>query len=871
MLKRIIHITSILLLAMTVNAQRASNWLRWSDGPKLPVAVSSAFAGMSGEGLIVAGGSNFPAPKWEGGQKTYYRAIYALTNGASGTWVKAGMLPRPLADGAALETPDGLLCLGGTDGQTTVADVFLLTWDNARKQVSIRTDYPSLPQPISHLSACRVGNTVYVVGGQSVMNQPAEVAYQLDLANRAGGWQPLPALPGPARFGAGLVAQSNGQNNALYVLGGKGAGGAFLRDAYALDLKANAEPAPADRSGRWKRLADLPRPAFLAPHAAVGPAHILLFSGSDGHDMDKAATARGLQDYQFVTDVLAYHTITNTWTSAGPMPLGLVGSRAVLRNSQLWLPGGEISPGVRTDRVQVATLPSQKASAGTFGWLDYGSLAGYFALITAISLWFSRQKKSADQFLRGGQNVPFWAVGISVMATQVSAIGFMTFPAKTFATNWAYFAGVATWFIVVPIVNWAFIPFYRKLNLTSAYQYLEARFDSRVRLLAAFVFVLFQLARMGLVLYLPALALSSVVPIDVFTSILLMGLLSTLYTALGGIEAVIWIEVAQAILLFGGAILCIVLAISGLEGGVSQFWQVATTNQKFSLSQELWDWTGPSLGVILLGNIFNRLGNLSSDQAIVQRFMTTPDLASARRSVWADVAASIPWAVVIFTLGTALFVFYQQSPQQLALTAPTDSILPHFIATQAPAGVCGLIIAAIFAASMSTLESSIHSVATICLTDFWVKRHPNLSDTQRLRFVKGAVWLLGVFATALSVVLLYADIRSLLDFFQELLGLFAGASMGLFFLGIFSRRANATGAIAGVVVSSAVMAYVTFFTPLTFWLFSVLGFLTCYGVGVLVSRFTTGRSQPEGLTIFSTNTPVSPTREGIQSLSDTTI
>lgn len=831
----------LFLLGMSTAFAQPPDRLRWSDGPALPAPRAGAFVGRVGDVLLVAGGSDFPTPKWEGGVKTYFRDIFVLEPGAT-AWRNAGELPRLLADGAAVETPDGLLCLGGTDGKSTSAAVFQLRWDAVRKRVFIENNLPALPQPLSHLAAERVGSAVYVLGGQATEGKPVSKFLAWELGAKTG-WQPLPP-PGGPRFGSALVRQNNGQNDALYALSGKGLGGVFLNEAHAFDLKNKS----------WKRLADLPRPAFYSSAAALGPSHVLVFSGSDGHDLAKIPFVKSPADYQFTTEVLAYHTLTDTWTTVGQMPLGLVAGRAVRWGGKLWIPGGEICPGVRTTRVQVAT-PNTTQTAGTFGGLDYAALAGYFALITGISLWFSRKKKTSDEFLRGGQNVPFWAVGISVMATQVSAIGFMTFPAKTYATNWAYFAGVGTWFVVVPIVNWAFIPFYRKLNLTSAYQYLEARFDHRVRALAAGVFVLFQLARMGLVLYLPALALSSVVPLDTFTSILLMGLLSTVYTALGGIEAVIWIEVAQAILLFGGAILCIVLAIGGVDGGVGQFWEVATTNQKFALSQDFWDWTGPSLGVILLGNIFNRLGNLSSDQAIVQRFMTTPDLRSARRSVWADVAASVPWAIVIFTLGTALFVFYQQHPQHLSLTAPTDGILPAFIATQAPAGVCGLIIAAIFAASMSTLESSIHSVATIALTDFYAKRNPNLSDGQRLRFVKTAVWVLGGFATALSVVLLYANFKSLLDFFQELLALFAGATMGLFFLGIFSRNANATGALAGVLGSGLLLAYVTFFTPLTFWLFSVIGFATCYGLGVLVSRFVPGRSQPEGLTIFSLKKP----------------
>ena len=322
------------------------------------------------------------------------------------------------------------------------------------------------------------------------------------------------------------------------------------------------------------------------------------------------------------------------------MPLGVAATQAVVVGNDILFPFGESCPGVRTPNLQIATLDN--GIAKIFGLWDYGALVGYFMVISLIGLYFNRRNDSVEQFTRGGQKIPFWAVGISIMATQVSAIGFMTFPAKVFATNWAYFVGVFTWFIVVPIVNWAFIPFYRKLNLTSAYEYLEARFDGRVRRVAALFFMLFQFVRMGLVLYLPALALTAVTPLDPVWCILLMGLLSTVYTAFGGIEAVVWIEVAQALLLFGGAALCVVLAIGGIDGGVAHFFEVATDYQKFSLGETFWDWTGTAIGVIALGNIFNRLGNLSSDQAIVQRFMTTASLREARRSVWADVLTSIP-------------------------------------------------------------------------------------------------------------------------------------------------------------------------------------------------------------------------------------
>lgn len=833
----------------------------WSEGPKLPVAVSSGFVGMAQGKLLVAGGSNFPTPKWEGGQKTYYQDIYAVPDGSSDKWAKVGVLPRPMADGAAVETPDGLLCLGGTDGNTVFDDVFLLKWDAGHRQVSVQADFPKLPMPLSHLSACRLGNVVYVMGGQQRTNEPVAAYYKLDLAKKNTGWQALRPQKNapPARFGASLVVQNNGDVDQIYLMSGKGVGGVFLRDAYAFNPKTDTE-----LLGRWKRLADLPRPAFLAPHAAVGPAHILLFSGSDGHDMDKAATARGLADYQFTTGVLAYHTITNTWSEANDMPLGLVGSRAIpWQHGLTWpgliIPGGEISPGVRTDRVQMATLPTVSTKA-LFGGADYAVLGGYLVLLAAISLFFARRNNSADDYLLGGQRVPAWAAGISVMATQVSAIGFMTIPAKVYAVNWAYFVGVFTWFIVVPIVAYQFIPLIRRLKVTSVYEYLERRFDGRVRLLAATLFILFQLGRMGLVLYLPALALSAVTPLNTLTCILLIGVLSTVYTVLGGIEGVIWIEVVQTLVLFCGAIVCIGLAINGLDGGLGTFWQVANADQKFSFGTWDWDLTAPTLVVLVVGNIFIRLGNLTTDQAVVQRYLTTPDVREAQKTLWTDVATSIPWAIVVYLLGTALYVYYQQHPAEVGLMLRTDSILPHFVSQNAPFGLSGLIIAGIFAASMSSSESHIHSLATILTTDFYRYVGPArfnhggpaaLTPEQTYRVARFFTVALGLLSTGLALSLLYLDIRSLLDFFQELTGLFIGSSAGLFALGMASRRTNATGAMIGAVGSIIALGLVKAYTPLNFWLYSAVGFLVCVVLGYVASLVLSGRSQTEGLTMWS--------------------
>jgi len=833
-MKKYIYLLCAVLFSTKMQAQ---DWFSWNKTLELPVkeGLSNTITGISNGALIVAGGSNFNQPIQEGGQKIIYDKIYIATDHNTMNWKEAGTLPFPLANAAVVNMNNGLLVIGGTDGKSNSDKVFLLRWDPVKGKVETDTSFPRLPVSRASLSAAKAGNNIYVAAGQDDAGLPSQDFWKLDLEKRA--WQSLPSWPGAARTGAAMVTQSNGEYECLYLFGGKGTAG-YLNDAFAYNTNKQT----------WKKLADLPRPAWFSPAIALGPTHVILFSGSDGHDADKAIELK--ENYHMVKEVLAYHTITDTWIKLNDIPTGIAGATAVRWNNQLMLVGGELRPGVRTSQIQVAALQTAKHKS-KFGWIDYTTLVLYLLVLALMSFYFSRKKQASDDYLLGSKNIPYWAAGISIMATQVSAIGFMSIPAKAYAVNWAYFAGAFTWFIAVPIVTKAYIPFIRKLNVASAYHYLEERFNAGARLFAASVFVLFQLARMGLVLYLPSLALSAVTPLDTITCILIMGVLSTVYTVVGGIEAVIWIEVAQAVLLFGGALVCAVLAIIGLKGGMADFFTQGIADQKFSLGQADWGFTSSTLLVILIGNIFIRLGNLTSDQAVVQRYMTTRNLKQAQRSVWADVAVSIPWAIVIYGLGTALYIFYKQHPDQLNPSVATDGILPMFIAQHAPVGLSGLIIAAIFAASMSTLEGSIHSVATIFTTDFYSRYKKDLTQQQIAKVAKIATVVLGVFATGLSIILVYMDVNSILDVFQEITGLFIGASTGLFMLGIFTKRANATGALIGAISSGLILYWVKTFTPLSFWLYSAIGFLSCYIIGYLASCVVPGRRGLQGLTYYT--------------------
>ncbi len=282
----------------------------------------------------------------------------------------------------------------------------------------------------------------------------------------------------------------------------------------------------------------------------------------------------------------------------------------------------------------------------------------------------------------------------------------------------------------------------------------------------------------------------------------------------------------------------------GIDGGPAQFLDVAFTDNKFRMTDMRWDYTAPVLWVILVGNVATRLANLTSDQSIVQRYLSTADVKEARRALWIDVWVSIPWAVLIFLLGTALYVFYKTHPEQISPAADVNGIVPMFVANRVPAGLSGLIVAAIFAASMSSFDSSVHSVATVATTDFYQRFRRSTSQAASLWMARGVTAVLGVLGTVSALVIAASDIKSIWDLFIEVLGLGVGILAGIFMLGAFTRRGNGRGAIAGIVMSCAVLYITKYHTDISFWLYPAIGIVSCWGIGYIASLAlpTTARS-----------------------------
>ncbi len=852
-----------------------------SPGEEEQPGLAGSFAGTIGNYLMVAGGANLPRElPWEGEKPVYRSDVYLLPLNGSNDWmVRKDALPRPLAYGASITLPDGVLFIGGANSDGVFSEVFHVTMQGQEDDL-IFTDWPQLPVPLMNMTAALVGNTVFVAGGNERLYEPAATDhfFSLDSRNPERGWEERPTWPGPPRSFSVSAAQSDGFDAVFYLFSGKKHG----PDGTLEILKDGYEYNP--RLDRWKRLDDpdgreFPLTAGLA--FASGENHIILLGGDDGSDklrrraleaeMDRLTPGESINDDElhseidslnalilhqlnnhpgFRREILYYHTITNTLIKAGETPFPIpVTTSIVEAGGKYFITSGEVRPGVGTPDVYIGRFESKIDQS--LGWLNITIITLYFLVLVWIGWFFSRRQKNTNDYFRGGKRVPWWAVGMSIFGTALSAITFMAIPAKTYATDWSYLWLNAGILAVAPVIVYLCIPFYRSLDITSAYEYLEKRFNLIARLIGSAAFILFQIGRMGVVLFLPSIALNVVTGIDVFFCIALMGVFSLVYTMMGGIEAVIWTDALQVVVLLGGAFIAVTMIAFQVDGGMTEIISIGAAENKFHLGDLSTDLQNPVVLTVVIAGIFTPLITYGTDQVMVQRYMTTSTEKMAGKSVWTNAFLTIPATLIFFFVGTALFVFYFEKPMLLNPTiSGGDAIFPWFIFSQMPPGIVGLLISGLFAATMSTLSSSMSSAATAYTVDMHFRLGlPSKMD--HLKLARLVTLVFGVAGIATGLMMATLDIVSLWDQFQLILGLVLGGIGGLFFLGMLTQRANGYGAVIGLIGSSLFQIWVYQNGIVHLLIFTATGFVSCFILGYLSSLvFKSAQKDILHLTIF---------------------
>ncbi len=812
--------------------------------------LAGAFMGIHNEALIIAGGANFPnGGVWEGGAKAYHQAVYVLEKmeAEQYQWFagKQFVLPQKVAYGLTVATDAGLVCIGGMNESSVLNTVFLMKWDSQEKEVNIQ-DLPSLPKPFANMSGGKIGNKIYVAASDD--QTESKYFLELDLSNLELGWKELPVWSGSPRTHAVGIVQNNGEVDCFYLFKGRFKGqnrtSQMLTDSYEFNPLTNT----------WRPLkTDTEFQLAAGTGVAVGANHILLFGGDDGHtfnqleqlgaDINQATDSAAqkklvaerdhiLQSHPgFAKEIWAFHTITQSWAKMGELPSqAQVTTTALKWNDQILIPSGEVAPCVRTPHILAVTLSNDTY----FGTLNYIVLLVYLVVLVGIGFVFSKNQHSTDDFFKGGKRIPWWAAGLSIFGTQLSAITFMAIPAKTFATDWLYFFLMMTIIMVAPFIIRYFLPFYRRYNLTTAYEYLELRFNLPTRLLGSAMYIFLQVGRLGIVLLLPSLALSVVTGINVYTCILTMGVLSILYTVLGGIEAVIWTDVVQVIVLLGGALLSLVLLYLNLDGNdISNY---VADFQKMRIFDSTLSFSEPTLWVVLIGGFASNIVQYGSDQTVIQRYLTTKDEKAAAKGITTGAWLALPSTLIFFTLGTLLFVHYKTSPELLTpMLEKTDAIFPWYIVNSLPQGVSGLLIAAVFAASMSSLDSSMNSVSTVITTDFFRRLQPLKNELSYLKTARLITIIIGTIGTGFALLMASWGISSLWDQFNMIVGLFAGGLGGIFALGIFTKRANGMGALTGLLLSGILQYIIKEHTSVHLLMYAFTGMFSSIVIGYFAS------------------------------------
>jgi SSS family solute:Na+ symporter len=487
----------------------------------------------------------------------------------------------------------------------------------------------------------------------------------------------------------------------------------------------------------------------------------------------------------------------------------------------------------------------------------------FFVYLIGITIFggsFYRKNKTATAFTLGERNIPGWVIGMSIFATFVSSISYLALPGEAFMSNWNAFVFSLSIPIAIVVALIFFVPHYRKINSPSAYTYMENRFGSWARVYVSTCYLLTQLMRIGVILFLLALAINAIFGWSIATIIIITGITVIIYSVLGGIQAVVWTDAIQGIILIAGALFCIGYILFYLPGGVEQLITIAFEQNKFSLGSFDLNIYESTFWVVLIYGTFINLQNYGIDQNYVQRYVAARNDKEARNSVLYGGLLYIPVSAFFLFIGTALYAFYTSSagnlPVELMEAGSSDRVFPYFIVNELPTGLTGLLIASIFAAGMSTISTSLNSSATVFLTDYYerfFKRTATEKDSMRVLYVSSL--LIGSVGILIGLSLM--NVTSALDAWWKLSSIFSGGMLGLFLLGIFTRSKNVRGAIAGVIVGLLVIMWLSlseFFQleqtlgyQIHSYMTIVLGTTAIFLVGFLVSVFKGDPEKPEKL------------------------
>ena len=473
-----------------------------------------------------------------------------------------------------------------------------------------------------------------------------------------------------------------------------------------------------------------------------------------------------------------------------------------------------------------------------FTMIDLAIVIIYLAAVLFAGMYFSKKKMTGKEYFKGDGTIPWWVTSVSIFATLLSPISFLSIAGNSYNGTWVLWFAQLGIFIAVPLTIRLFLPVYSKLKIDTAYHYLELRYKSKgLRVLGALLFIIYQIGRMSIIMYLPSVVLAPLVGININVLIIIMGIIAIVYSYGGGLKSVLWTDFIQGLVLIAGVVFTLIYLVFSIDGGIGTIFTTLQNGKFLAPNEVVFDPNilKSSVFIILVGAGINTFSSYISSQDVVQRFTTTTDIKELRKMTFGNGFLSIGTTTVIYLIGTALYIFYHQNPQLLQ-TAQQDQIFASFIVYQLPVGVSGILLAAIYAASQSTLSTGLNSVATSWVLDIqgcFKKQISTEKQTQIAKFVSLGV---GIVSIIVAMILANGEIKSAYEWFNSFMGLVLGVLAGIFVLGVINKKATKLGAYVGFITSAIIVINLKYNHPeVTSWSYSIVTIATSCVVGFVVS------------------------------------
>ena len=439
--------------------------------------------------------------------------------------------------------------------------------------------------------------------------------------------------------------------------------------------------------------------------------------------------------------------------------------------------------------------------------IDYLIIVISIVIPIMISIYFANKQKTTNAFFTAGGTIPAWAIGMSILATLISSITFLAYPGEGYSSNWILLVQG----LMVPITLLFFIhfvvPLYRRVIKISAYEYFEQRFGLFARMYSSIGFFLVHFSKMGTMLFLMALALSNMVGSNTSQMIWIFGIVIILLTLVGGIEAIVWMDVFQGFMLIIGGLIALFIIIFSIDGGLLTILKIGSEQGKTGFGPFDFSFVKLTFWVMFLNGIFYAIQKYGTDQTIVQRYLTAKSDKGAVKASLIGVLLTVPvWALFMF-IGTALFVYYKINIGQLPEGIKADAVFPYFIMHKMPVGVIGIVLAGLIAAAISSLVSDLNCLSAITLEDYYKRFKKNSTEKQQMFTSKITIVIAGLASILVAQYYVNNDGDGVLSTVFLLYSIFSGGIAGMFLLGVFTKRANKQGLFIGILASVVFTGY----------------------------------------------------------------